>query len=127
MPATTPEAKINELYQMDSENKRRLRDVEQRLAAVDNSIKRVEAGLLEVKSKVLDLSGFAKSDKAGLETKIKAIENIINDIINNMKRLAEKSEIVGLKELIDIYNPVKSQFITRTEVENLIEEKTDRK
>ncbi len=123
---TTPEAKVNELYQMDSENKRRLRDVEQRLAAVDNSIKRVEAGLLDVKSKVLDLSGSSKSDKGALETKIKAIENIINDIINNMKRLAEKSEIVGLKELIDIYNPVKSQFITRTEVENLIEEKLDK-
>ena len=123
---TTPEAKVNELYQMDSENKRRLRDVEQRLAAVDNSIKGVEAGLLDVKSKVLDLSGSSKSDKGALETKIKAIENIINDIINNMKRLAEKSEIVGLKELIDIYNPVKSQFITRTEVENLIEEKLDK-
>ena len=122
-----PEAKMNELYQMDSENKRRLRDAEQRLSALDNSVKRVETGLLDLKSKVLDLSSTGKADKAAFDAKIKGLENIINDIINNMKRLAEKSEIVGLKELIDIYNPVKSQFMTRTEVENLIEEKMDKR
>lgn len=123
MPVPIAESKITELYQMDAENKRRLRDIEQRLILLDNGMKRVDSGLLELKGKVLDLSGSAKADKTAFDVKIKAIENIINDIINNMKRLAEKAEIVGLKELIDIYNPVKSQFVTREEVENMIDEK----
>jgi len=74
MAPPIPESRVTELYEMDAENKRRLRDM-----------------------------------------------------INNMKRLAEKSEVAGLKELIEIYSPVKSQFITREEVENLLEEKIRRR
>ena len=124
---TIPETKISELYQMDTENKRRLRDIEQQLTAIDNSVKRMDSGLLELKDKVLQLSGSLKSDKSNSEAEIKEIQNIINEIINNMKRVADKSEIAALKELLDIYNPVKSQFVTREEVENMLEEKKSRR
>jgi len=127
MAPPIPESRVTELYEMDAENKRRLRDIEQRLITVDNGLKRVDAGLLDLKSKVLEISNSIKVDKMALETKIKEIENIISDIINNMKRLAEKSEVAGLKELIEIYSPVKSQFVTREEVENLLEEKIRRR
>ena len=126
MPQPIQESRLAELYEMDAENKRRLRDIEQRLITVDNGLKRVDSGLLDLKSRVLEISGSAKTEGVSVETKLKEIENIINDIVNNMKRLAEKSEVAGLKELIDIYNPVKSQFITREEAENLIEEKVRR-
>ncbi|HLD41970.1 MAG TPA: hypothetical protein VJB06_02955 [archaeon] len=121
-----PDSRITELYEMDGENKRRLRDIEQRLITIDNSVKRADASLLELKNKVLEISTANKSDKTDFDSKVKELENIISDIVNNMKRLAEKSDVAGLKELIDIYNPVKSKFITREEAENLIEEKIRR-
>jgi len=127
MPPTIPEGKISELYQMDSENKRRLRDIEQRLAAIDNSVKRQDSGLLELKGKVLELTGNLKSGKSDSDASIKEIQNIINEMLRGMKRMADKSEIVALKELLDIYNPVKSKFITRDEVENMLEEKKGRR
>ena len=123
MPSAIPESKISELYQMDAENKRRLRDIEQRLAAIDNSVKRQDSGLLDLKSKVLELSGSLKSDRSNSESKIKEIQSIINEMIGNMKRLAEKSELIAVKELLDIYNPVKSKFVTREEVENMLKER----
>lgn len=124
MPSPVGESRISELYEMDAENKRRLREIEQRLKALDNSVKRAEASLLDTKNKVLEMAAGLKSDRVSVDSRIKTLENTISDMINNMKRLAEKSELIGLKELIDIYNPVKSQFVTREEVENIIEEKT---
>ncbi len=127
MPDGILSSKIRELFEMDSENKRRLREIEQKVTAVDNSVKRAEAGLLELKSKMLELSGILNSNKIADETAMKGMENIINEIISNMKRLAEKSEVAGLKEIIDIYSPIKSNFITREEVENILEEKLSSK
>jgi len=121
MPAPEPGSRISELYEMDLENKRRLREIEQRLKGLDNSVKRVEEGMLDTKNKLAELAANIKSEKGVADSRIKTIENTISDIMNNMKRLAEKAEIVGLKELIDIYNPVKSQFVTRSEVESIIE------
>ncbi len=127
MPSAIPEAKISELYQMDAENKRRLRDIEQRLAAIDNSVKRQDSSLLELKGKVLELSGNLKSDRTNSEASTKEIQNIINEIVRSIKRLAEKSEVAALRELIDIYNPVKSKFVTRDEVENMLDERKSKR
>lgn len=126
MPSPEPGSRISELYEMDAENKRRLREIEQRLKGLDNSVKRAESGMLEVKNKLADLAANIKSDKGGVDLRIKEAENALSDIINGMKRLAEKSELVGLKELIEIYNPVKSQFVTREEVGKIIEDRMEK-
>ena len=120
MPDSLLGSKVRELFEIDAENKRRLREIEQRLASTDNSAKRADSSLIEIKGKLLELSGALKSDRVASENKIKELENIISEILNNMKRLVEKSEVAGLRELVEIYNPIKAQFITREEVEEML-------
>ena len=47
-------------------------------------------------------------------------ENTIKEIVTRIKKLATSADMRGMQELIDIYNPLKSSFITREEVEQML-------
>ena len=51
------------------------------------------------------------------------IEKTMKDIINEIKKLATNTKLKELENLIDIYSPLKSEFITREEAQHLIDEK----
>ena len=51
-------------------------------------------------------------------------ESAVKEIIKQVKKLATGAKISELEELLEIYSPLKSQFVTREEVERLINEKT---
>ena len=60
---------------------------------------------------------------ASEDEKILKVENTIREIVTQIKRLATSAEVRGLQELIDIYNPLKSNFMTKDQVEQLIEDR----
>ena len=111
---------VNELVGRSNDNARRLRDLEQRYKDLSTRIISFETTLDDMKraSALKEQDVNAKFTEA--MNKASELENRMNDIINQLKAFATKSEVLGLKELIDIYSPLQSKFVTREQVEEMV-------
>jgi vacuolar-type H+-ATPase subunit I/STV1 len=122
-PKATLRTVINELVQRANADTRRLRTLE---GMVDNLVSRVnsleEIFLKERKKTEAELAAINSLIKKQGE-RTASIEKTINEIAKKLKGFATTSKIRELEELIDIYNPMKSNFITKEEVERLMEER----
>ena len=112
-----------ELINRVNENIRRLRVLENRMKALDNRINAMEQNSL-TQSRNFQKSLSERDAKiSSLEDRLLKMETTVKEILKQLKFVATKSKIEELKHLIEIYNPLKSKFVTREEVENLISEK----
>jgi vacuolar-type H+-ATPase subunit I/STV1 len=115
---------INEIVDRINDNTKRLRTLEQRSQILASRMNSVEKEMLRLNKNTQKLV-------SGIETRIKEQDNkvfqnetTVKEIIKQIKKLATGAKISELEELLEIYNPLKSQFVTREEVERMINEKT---
>jgi len=113
----------NELIRRTNDNARRIRVLEQRLDVIDSRIKGIE-------ERVIDEMGLLKTgfdqlvvDVKELSKEIKEIRSSMLKFSQSLEKTARKSEIKELEALLDIYNPIKSRFVTRDELDRILEEK----
>ncbi|NIO19471.1 MAG: hypothetical protein GTN76_01660 [Candidatus Aenigmarchaeota archaeon] len=113
----------SELINRVNENIRRLRVLENRVKALDNRINSMEQNSL-VQNKNLQKSLTDRDSKIGLlEERLRKTEMTIKEIVKQLRFVATKTNVEELKHLVDIYNPLKSKFATKEEIENMINEK----
>jgi len=55
--------------------------------------------------------------------RLERLEKSINDIVKQLRKTPTASQLKELEEMVEIYNPLKSSFITREQAEELIEER----
>lgn len=114
---------INELIERTNSNIRRLRVLEERSESLTSRMNTLENTLLgqgkDMKKSLseVDTRVTEESDR------IIKIETMIKDIVNQLKRAVTMTKIKELEELIAIYNPLTSKFITKEEVERLIQQR----
>jgi ABC-type phosphate transport system auxiliary subunit len=120
---TNLEKIASELINRVNENIRRLRVLENRVKALDNRINSMEQNTL-VQSRNLQKSLSERDIKiTNLEEGLRKTEMTMKEILKQLKFVATKSDVEELKHFVDIYNPLKSKFVTIEEVENMINEK----
>ncbi len=109
------------------DNTRRIKTIEQRLDGMSLRIEALENKMIEdvedLKKRLDQLSLDVKSIAESL-LKIRVETRRLN---KDLEKTARKSEIKELESLLDLYSPIKSKFVTREEVERLIEEKVGKK
>ncbi len=118
---------INEMVDRINDNTQRLRILEQEREILDSRIGSLEKNMLSLTKQVQKSIADNEGEIKKLETKVSQMENTIKEIIKYMRNLATKAKISELEELVEIYNPLKSNFVTREEVEKIIEEKITNK
>jgi RPA family protein len=112
-----------ELINRVNENIRRLRVLENRMKALDNRINSMEQNSL-VQSRNLQKSLSDRDAKISLlDERLRRTEMALKEILKQLKFVATKSNVEELKHFVDIYNPLKSKFVTREEMESFMEEK----
>lgn len=114
---------IADLINRVNENVQRLRVIEQRIQAIDTRINSVEQNLLSLNKNVQKSLTERDSKIAALEEAVEKIETAYREILKQLKTVATKSNVDELKEFISIYDPLKSSFVTREEMERFVEEK----
>jgi hypothetical protein len=120
---TTLHAIINELVDRTNSDTQRLRVLEQRSEVLSSRSNSLEREILNI-NKQLQKNILAMDVKnMKLEDRLKKSENTVREIVKQMKKLATTSKIGELEQLIEIYNPLKSQFVTKEEVERIMKEK----
>jgi chromosome segregation ATPase len=116
-----PQSFANVSMERINNNTRRVRTLEQRLDGVSSRMESLEERIIEeidvlkkgVDRLFLDIKEVSKS-----LAKIRA-ENL--ELNKNMEKTAKKTELRELEGLLDLYNPIKSKFVTTDQVKRLIE------
>ena len=119
----TARSVINELVERTNSNVQRLRVLEQRTQSTASRVNTLEKDFLQFAKDLKRIVQDVDMRVGTEDEKIIKVENTIREVVAQIKRLATSADVRGLQELIDIYNPLKSNFMTKEQVEQLIEER----
>ena len=111
---------LNELIERTNSIIMRLRIVEQRnkTAMIKmNSIQDLSSERMKESKKFIR---YFEKRMSVYEEKITQMENMLKDMSKNINKAATNAELKGLEEMIKIYNPVKSQFVTKNELKRAL-------
>lgn len=116
-------AVTTEIVKRINEDMRRIRAIEQRIGRVEDRVRMIEETTL---SQMDDL-GIALeriSQKiSNLTERLTTIDNETLRINKELNKMATKTEMKHLETFVDIVNPITSKFVTRDEVERILEER----
>lgn len=117
---TTLHTIINRLVDRTNTDTQRIRVLEQRSEGVSTRMDSVEQEILSINQSIQKLTKELEINLRARDKTISEMQSTIKEIIKQIKRLATTSKVNELKAMLDIYNPLKSNFVTRDEVENMI-------
>jgi len=126
-PKRTVQSVINDLIGRVNTDARRLRVIEQELNIIKSRMAALEQAMAEQRKAVNASMTELGAKVARAEDKVSRMESLIGEVVKGMKRFAPASEIKKLEQLIEIYSPLKSEFVTREEAERMIDEALEKK
>jgi flagellar motility protein MotE (MotC chaperone) len=118
---------INELIERVNGDTQRLRIVEQSSESLASRMDTLEQALLQQRRDIQKNLVEIADKIADLESATAKSDSVIKEIVSHMKKLVTESQLKELQTLIEIYNPVKSSFVTREELEKAIKRKDGRR
>jgi len=117
----------SEIVKMVNTNTRRIRTIEQRLSGTERRISSLEEKIIDEIDNLRRGFEQISLDIKALTDNLSQIRTEMLKINKNLDKTAKKAEVKELESLLDLYSPIKSKFMTREEVERLIEEKTEKR
>jgi hypothetical protein len=104
---------------------RRLRLIEGRYTDLNRKAQVTETNMLNERKRFITEIKTINSDIIELKKDMEGIKNKMDLVINELKNFAAKDELATLKKYIEFWEPV--NFVTRNEVEKIIDEKLENK
>lgn len=118
-------AVTNELIRRINDNIRRIRTMEQRIDITESRVESLEETILEKIGELKNSFDRIEVDIKSLAERLSKIETKLLRLDKELAKTAKKTELSKLENLIEIYSPIKSSFVTREEVERLISQKKE--
>ncbi len=114
------ESILNELVRRANENSRRIRALEERNMLIETRVGNMEGAILRnaelAKTKLEELN--EKLDN--FSSQLLKIENDVSKINKTLEKTAKKTELAELENMLSLFNPLRSKFITKEDVLKLI-------
>jgi len=104
---------------------RRLRVLESRYTDLSRKIQVVDSNLLSHRRLVTKEIKTTNSDMLEIKKQLLELKNKITMIISDLTSCTRKDELEALKKYIELWDPV--NFVTRNEVEQIVDEKLEEK
>lgn len=120
---TSMHAIINELVDRTNSDIQRLRVLEQRNDILTSRSNVIEKEIININRNIQRIMLNTETGNKKTEERIKKNDAMLREVVKQMKKLATTSKIIELEQLIEIYNPLKSQFVTKEEVQRMIGKK----
>jgi len=124
-PKKTLKTVLRELVERSNTDNARIRVMEQENDILKSRSKSFEQDLFSQKKYFEASITSVKKETEKTNDKTANIESTLRELIKEIKKLATTAKIKELETLVDIYNPLKSHFITREEAERMIERKIE--
>ncbi|MBI2085144.1 MAG: hypothetical protein HYT71_01375 [Candidatus Aenigmarchaeota archaeon] len=116
------QAVIGELIRRFNDNSKRLRLVEQKMSGSESTLSNIDQSVVEQfkQAKLSTDKLNAKIDE--LANRVSKIEDDTRKLSKQMERASTKTELREIQGFIDLINPIKSQFVTISEVRKMLED-----
>lgn len=114
---------ISDLLEQSNSLGRRLRLLESRYTDLNRKAQVTETNMLNVRKRFITETKIINSDIIEIKKETEGVKTKIDRIVSELKNFASRDEIDTLKKYIDFWEPV--NFVTRNEVEKIIEEKLE--
>jgi len=99
-----------------------LKFLEQRVSKIEIEIKSLNEKINFLSKKIEEIDKKNEEKTKNLNEKVSLIEMEIEKLKVEIKKKANISDLKELKALIEIFNPLKSVFVTKEEVKRIINE-----
>jgi predicted nucleic acid-binding Zn-ribbon protein len=117
---TTLHTIINELVDRTNTDTQRIRALESWEKALNLRIESIERELLSINGNLQKLASGLETSLKKRDQGITELRNIVREVVKQLRRTVSTERVKELEAMIDIYSPIKSNFITREEAENMI-------
>ena len=117
---------LNDVIQRVNDDTQRLRILEQSSESLTSRMNSLEQGMLQNRREFQKAFSEINDGITSLDDRLSKTENTMKEIINHVKKLVTESQVKELQNMIEIYNPVKSNFVTKEEMEKFVSEKLSR-
>lgn len=117
---------LNKLIERVNSDIRRLRILEQESSVYKTRLTAAEEELLAQRNQLAKSVNDVSEKITQLDERLSGMENTIKEIISQLKKATTTTKIKELEQLIEIYSPLKSQFLTRDEVERIIDDRLNK-
>ena len=107
-----------------NENVRRLRVIEQKLQATESRINSLEQNMVSYNKNMQKAFSERDGKITVLDNRLAKMETTSKEILKQLKLVATKANFEEVKQLISLYDPLKSSFVTKEEMERFVDEKT---
>jgi prophage DNA circulation protein len=114
---------LNDVIQRVNDDTQRLRILEQSSESLTSRMNTLEQAMLQNRKEFQKAFSDINDGITSLDDRLAKTENTMKEVINHVKKLVTESQLKELQNLIEIYNPVKSSFVTKEEMEKFVSEK----
>jgi len=115
---TQPPTFLNEINELN----RRLRMIELKMGKIEERLTTMEKFIQQIETDVKILKDIYDRKILELKEEMATINERIEAVKKSSEQFVMKNEFQKIKLYLDIFNPLKSNFITKEELENRIEE-----
>jgi len=114
---------LNDVIQRVNDDTQRLRVLEQSSESLTSRMNSLEQAILQSRRDMQKAFSEINEGIAALDDRLTKTESTMKEVINHVKKLVTESQVKELQNLIELYNPVKSNFVTKEEMEKFVSER----
>lgn len=117
---------LNKLIERVNSNIRRLRILEQESSLYKTRLTSLEHEITSQKNQASRIVKESNERIAKADDRAAGLESTLKEVVMQLKKTTTSTKIRELEQLIEIYNPITSQFVTKEEVDRIVSDKLKR-
>ena len=113
---------LNDVIERVNNDTQRLRLLEQSSESLLSRINSLEQAMLQARRDMQKALLDTNTRLDSLDDRMSKSENTTKEVVSHMKKLVTETRVKEIENLVDIYNPVKSSFVTKEELQKVLSE-----
>ncbi len=118
---------LTEIVRRINEDRRRIKLMEQKTDRIENGVSSLEESAITQLGDIKITLGRINDKIDNVSTRLNKMEGDINKLKKVMSKNATKLELKQLESFIDLVNPITSKFVTKDELDRVLDDRIDKK
>lgn len=114
---------LNNVVGRVNDNSKRVRELEENIRNLKEQLNSLQTESIKQKKTIIENDTSAKSTIKQILDRLANLEVDIDKIHREIRELVPRREFKETENYLDLINPITTKFVTRKEVEEMIEEK----
>jgi len=114
---------FNNLVNRVNDNSKRIRELEESLRNLKEQMNSLQAESIHQKKTIIENETSSKNSTKQMLDRLANLEVDIDRVNREIKDLITRREFKEIENYLELINPITAKFVTRKEVEELIQEK----